>query len=277
MRKNLKIIRNIFLAGFTPVVMIFAGCATIPDDAPTVFHEAEEAIDVANSQDVDDTFPATMKTAEDNFDKALSLYQESQSKDAEDSDKADVMASDAVADAKKARDLARGATKLHNNIKVWDKDLFTLEGYYSIPDLLSEVKTLKGKLTAAEQSELKSPFAKFKDQRFQGTVAFFDTDKAMLEQHYVPAIIELASLVKTDDVFVVTVSGFADSRGSATFNEYLAKKRAEAVATVLEKNGVPKDRIKIAGLGSRFARYKKGVNKLQLERRADVTVAIASH
>ncbi|MFZ4404315.1 MAG: OmpA family protein, partial [Pseudobdellovibrionaceae bacterium] len=49
---------------------------------------------------------------------------------------------------------------------------------------------------------------------------------------------------------VLTVKGYTDSTGSASINQELSQKRAEAVRTVLVGNGVPAATVSAVGMGA---------------------------
>jgi len=73
----------------------------------------------------------------------------------------------------------------------------------------------------------------------------------------------------------VRVSGYADPRGSESFNAALSERRADAVAHVLTEAGVSPDRVTIEAYGEKESKSAKGdLDGYALERR--VTVRIES-
>jgi outer membrane protein OmpA-like peptidoglycan-associated protein len=149
-----------------------------------------------------------------------------------------------------------------------------LAGEYSIPGLLAQIDEMKSQSTDFEKVEVVSPFAKLADVRFQGSVVFFDFDDDEIDDNFVPAVDEVARLLKADDMLKVTVSGYADPRGSESYNEELAANRAQAVADLLIEQGVPAARINAVGMGNRYARFTENPVRMQLERRVDVTITV---
>lgn len=67
-----------------------------------------------------------------------------------------------------------------------------------------------------------------------------DQDKAVLEQH--------ARFLKANPTLVLEINGHTDSTGSHDYNEYLSKRRADAVAKVLINDGVTRSQLVINAL-----------------------------
>mgnify|MGYP001812941026 FL=1 len=62
-------------------------------------------------------------------------------------------------------------------------------------------------------------------------------------------MLALYEYLKKEDALKITIDGHTDSLGSDTYNMWLSKKRAEAVAHHLLKLGLGKDRIQWQGHG----------------------------
>ena len=58
-----------------------------------------------------------------------------------------------------------------------------------------------------------------------------------------------AAAARQNNEAKILVTGYTDTSGSADLNERLSKRRAEAVAAVLEAEGVPRDRITVVWHG----------------------------
>ncbi len=82
----------------------------------------------------------------------------------------------------------------------------------------------------------------------------FRTNSVNLEPRGRTKIQPIASLMKTFPELTVNLLGYADSRGTSIKNLALSLQRAKTVQQALIKMGVDAKRIKIEGLGERFAR-----------------------
>lgn len=72
---------------------------------------------------------------------------------------------------------------------------------------------------------------------------FFAIDKAEVAEESVKVASDVIAAGKEDKKLVI--SGYTDSTGNAAYNEELAKKRAQAVKTFFEKQGVPSKNIEL--------------------------------
>jgi outer membrane protein OmpA-like peptidoglycan-associated protein len=77
----------------------------------------------------------------------------------------------------------------------------------------------------------------------------FAFDKSYIDSIQKTYLKELATLLKERSDVIVIISGHTDNTGSASYNNSLSRKRAEAVRTYLVKQGVPKARFKIEYMG----------------------------
>ena len=82
----------------------------------------------------------------------------------------------------------------------------------------------------------------------QTDVSFRTNDDGIGAQS-MPPLLKIGALAASMPDMKVRVSGYADPRGSEEVNEALSRRRAEAVAAVLEKAGLPKDRMIVEGHG----------------------------
>ncbi len=60
---------------------------------------------------------------------------------------------------------------------------------------------------------------------------------------------EAAEWFRSNDPSKIRVVGFSDTRGSADYNLALSQRRADSVAALLVRAGIPEDRLEIEGLG----------------------------
>lgn len=79
--------------------------------------------------------------------------------------------------------------------------------------------------------------------------AFFDFDKAVLKPEGRAKLDDLASKIQGINLEVVIAVGHTDSVGSASYNQRLSVRRAEAVKAYLVTKGIEKSRIYTEGKG----------------------------
>jgi outer membrane protein OmpA-like peptidoglycan-associated protein len=77
----------------------------------------------------------------------------------------------------------------------------------------------------------------------------FRTDDDSINAQAMPPLLKMGALAASMPDLKVRVAGYADPRGSEEYNDALSRRRAEAVAAVLEKAGVSKDHMIIEGHG----------------------------
>lgn len=79
----------------------------------------------------------------------------------------------------------------------------------------------------------------------------FDTDKSVVKPEFNDEIEGVAKLLKEYPTATVEIQGHTDSRGSASYNDALSQRRADAIANVLVKNyGIAANRISTKGYGA---------------------------
>jgi len=80
-------------------------------------------------------------------------------------------------------------------------------------------------------------------------LVFFDWDKYNLTPRATEIISEAASDSKSSNVTTLDVSGYTDTSGTPDYNMGLSQRRAQAVASQLESDGVPASEIEIHAYG----------------------------
>ena len=78
----------------------------------------------------------------------------------------------------------------------------------------------------------------------------FRTDSSQLEPEVVHGLAQYAGVAASTRDTTIRITGFADPRGAADYNEQLSWRRAMAVAQALEAAGVPAARMVIEGKGA---------------------------
>jgi outer membrane protein OmpA-like peptidoglycan-associated protein len=80
----------------------------------------------------------------------------------------------------------------------------------------------------------------------------FGTDQASLTPAGTATLRKLADLMAQNPGRTVLVEGFTDSTGSASHNQELSQRRANAVAMALASMGVPRERVAMRAYGEAF-------------------------
>jgi outer membrane protein OmpA-like peptidoglycan-associated protein len=102
----------------------------------------------------------------------------------------------------------------------------------------------------------------------------FDTNRAELKSGGVREVQKLADILKDNSQRTVSVEGFTDSTGTASYNQELSERRAETVRDTLAGMGVSADRIKTRGYGRSFPVATNGTEAgRQLNRRVEVVIS----
>jgi outer membrane protein OmpA-like peptidoglycan-associated protein len=101
----------------------------------------------------------------------------------------------------------------------------------------------------------------------------FDLNKADLRPSEADKVVRLAAYLKQNPAFQVELEGFADPRGSQTYNIKLSTQRVNAVRDALIAAGVPQDRILVGAYGE-LNRKSAGTGEAawQQDRRVEMIV-----
>jgi outer membrane protein OmpA-like peptidoglycan-associated protein len=105
-------------------------------------------------------------------------------------------------------------------------------------------------------------------------VSFRTADDSVSAQAMSP-LLKLGALASSLPQMQIRVAGYADPRGSDTYNDQLSLRRAENVAAVLTQAGVPRERIFLEAHGSAEASAQDGdADDYALERRVTVRLQL---
>ena len=77
--------------------------------------------------------------------------------------------------------------------------------------------------------------------------ALFKNNSSVLES--VEALISVVEILVINPELKVVISGYTDSVGSSSYNQWLSERRAESVATYLLYQGIQDDRVSFSGYG----------------------------
>lgn len=212
--------------------IVFSSCASIPEDAPAEFHEAQAALERMDNNDVEDYLPKTAEAANEKFERSLDLLEESK----ETNPWINLKRSEAIGLAQDSRDLAAGAVRITQAVQGWDQE----ESQFR-------------EALAYVNGENISPFAKLKNTELIAPIAYFDFDDTEPVYMSTQELDALAEVLKKDQQFNVVLYGHADRRGDFAYNKDLAMKRAEEVAEDLRQKGVQQEQIVYRSMGEQQA------------------------
>jgi len=114
--------------------------------------------------------------------------------------------------------------------------------------LAQNVDKLHGSLADAQAKGEQLDQALKKTDELQTDVSFRTNDDSINTQA-MPSLLKIGALAAAMPDVKVRVAGYADPRGSEDYNDALSRRRAEAVAAVLETAGVAKDHMIVEGHG----------------------------
>ncbi len=80
-------------------------------------------------------------------------------------------------------------------------------------------------------------------------LVFFDWDKYNITPEGMQILEAAAAHYKAGGAVQIQVTGYTDLTGSPGYNQRLSERRANAVATVLERLGIPRNEMAVSGRG----------------------------
>jgi len=102
---------------------------------------------------------------------------------------------------------------------------------------------------------------------------FFRTEESGLGGATEERLAKLAALVEPMDGAVIRLEGYADARGTESFNTTLSAARAQAVRDALIRGGMPADRVVVTAAGETSSTAaEQDVDGMALERRVEMIV-----
>ena len=105
----------------------------------------------------------------------------------------------------------------------------------------------------------------------------FGTDQAKLSPDGIRTVQKLSNILQQNPQRMVLVEGFTDSTGSSAHNQDLSERRASAVRSALQLQGISRDRVAVRGYGAAnpVADNNTAENR-QLNRRVEIVLSDAS-
>ncbi len=139
-------------------------------------------------------------------------------------------------------------------------------------DLTRNVAELHGSLTLAEGKAARLDQTVSRTDRLETDVGF-RTNDASINTSAMPPLLKIGALAASMPDVTVHVEGYADPRGSKTYNQELSLQRAEAVAAVLTQAGITPDRLIVEGHGKSDASSEEGdLDGYAFDRRVTVRI-----
>jgi len=109
------------------------------------------------------------------------------------------------------------------------------------------------------------------DKELSTSVIYFDFDKYEPKLHPADILDKVAAVLVDQPDMGVEVNGYACKTGTDEYNQRLAMKRAEAVATLLKAKGVKDSQLKISSFGAnRPFRYNEHSHQISKDRRVEI-------
>jgi len=104
-----------------------------------------------------------------------------------------------------------------------------------------------------DTAQVKAPF-EGKGDRFELPNIYFDTDQATLTEASMPSLKALTEFLRIHGNYHILITGHTDNTGSEEHNQVLSQQRAEAVYRYLLGVGIPSERMRYEGRGSKEPR-----------------------
>jgi len=143
--------------------------------------------------------------------------------------------------------------------------------------LAKNVTDLNGSLTKSQERAGELDQTVSRTDQLETDVGF-RTDDASIDTKSMSPLLKMGALAASMPDVKVRVSGYADPRGSAKYNEELSKRRAEAVAAVLAQAGMSNDQLIVEAHGKSESTSAEGdMDSYALDRRVTVRLERAGN
>ncbi len=105
------------------------------------------------------------------------------------------------------------------------------------------------------------------NEKLTGQVIHFSTDSAGVDESGLAVIDRILQFSAACPNSIIEVAGYADARGSDSYNMNLSKNRAQAIVDNLIKRGMRAERLKVVGYGEANPRSNNNTRKGQADNR----------
>lgn len=126
-----------------------------------------------------------------------------------------------------------GIAVFYRSDETWNKDVNLPSSSVSFERMISDLKT-----------DLPSPDKREMDRKnFQFQAVYFDFDKDELKPEYTDYLVRMGRMVKGHSDIRIKITGHTDAKGSDAYNDGLSARRAKAIETFFNQQGVPTHRL----------------------------------
>lgn len=260
-------------------IWLLFSCSTMKDNVPLEFSQAVQAIEKADEADVENTFPHTMKRAVTAVNEAKQLYSDATAYI--DPQSVADKRRDALKKADEAKLLATNALLAKQEVTAWDANIETFTSRDNMAQSLKQVSSQLEEASVAHrhmdidvtmpppQKNIQQSTAD-ENLNLSKTVAYFQTGQSNLDSLALKEVEDVAQILRKNSQLSARIVAFADPRGSLTFNQKLAKKRALSVAQALKASGISEDRFQMQVVGEAGGPAGKDLASLQLQRKVEI-------
>jgi outer membrane protein OmpA-like peptidoglycan-associated protein len=296
-----KIMKNRFLkpAIFAGAVLL-AACSTVPTTTPQLDQARADFVAVSNNPQVPTYAPLEFKQASDALDRANVAAARKDS--LEDIDRLAYVAKQKIATAREVArakaaeaniaDASRQRTEISLEARTAEAErakrdaaaanaaAATAQQQAATAQQQAAAAQDQARAMAERTAKLEALFIELHATKTErGMVVtigdvLFATNEANLTPNGMSTLRKLADVMAQNPERSVLVEGFTDSTGSASHNQDLSQRRANAVASALGSMGVPRERIAMKAYGEAFpvAANDTATNR-QLNRRVEIVLS----
>lgn len=251
--------------------VLAAACASAPMSTPTLDQARADFVSANNNPQVSTYAPMEFKQASEALDQANQAAHRRES--LEDVDrlayvaKQRIATAQEVAKAKAAEADIADAARQRDQVRLEARTAEAERAKREAEAATAEAQQAQAQAQAAQQQNavlaeraaqleaLLNDIQAVKTERgYVVTIGdvLFATDQATLNPSGTSTLRKLADVMTQNPNRTVLVEGFTDSTGSASYNQDLSQRRANAVANALSQMGVSRDRISMKAYGQAF-------------------------
>lgn len=172
---------------------------------------------------------------------------------------------DGIADDAAYIALLARVNELEKQPKVTEEDIQPIEEKQR--DMENDIDDVNAAVILLQQDINKITLA---DQQLLNV--FFDFDSDVVSSAYLPIIANAIQRLTDNNKALVLLTGYTDVRGTESWNKKLSKKRAKAVARLLEQGGIDAKRIQTKAFGVDKKYNAKTTEGMQLNRRVSIEI-----